>query len=122
MMLADGTRRDEIDRNRRKEELSRDEEHRRREERWQEQILAQKEAVARPAPRFLPHFDKSSLLKLTKECKDIESYFTVFEAQLAMEEVPMEEWKVLLIGQLDASHRLKVADLVADAQVPTRTL
>jgi len=33
-----------------------------------------------------------------------------------MKEVPVEEWKGLLIGQLDATHRLKVANLVADAQ------
>jgi len=46
----------------------------------------------------------------------LESCITVFEAQLAIKEVPKEEWKVLLIRQLHATHRLKVVDLVADAQ------
>jgi len=40
---------------------------------------------------------------------------SLFEAQLSMEEVPVEEWKSVLIGQLDATHRLRVAGLVADA-------
>jgi len=82
---------------------------------WAEQLQAQLNAPTRRQPRFLPHFDKSSLLKLTADCKDLEGYFTLFEAQLSMEEVPLEEWKALLIEQLDATHRLKVAELMADA-------
>jgi len=120
MLLADNRRRDdearareELERRRRDDENSRrEEEHRSREQRWAEQLQA---VSARPEPRFPPHFDKRSLLQLTSDCKDLDAFVTVFEAQLTMEEVALEEWKALLIGQLDASHRLRVADLVADA-------
>jgi len=123
LMMADNRRRDDEARRREEQErIRRDDEQRRREEdyrlreqRWAEQLQAQRESTARPTPRFPPHFDKGSLLKLTGDCKDLEGYMTVFEAQLAMEEVPIEEWKALLIGQLDATHRLRVAELVADA-------
>jgi len=77
-------------------------------------LQAQLAASARREPRFPPHFDKSSLLKLTADCKDLDGYVTLFEALLSMEEVPVEEWKFLLIGQLDVTHKLRVAELVAD--------
>jgi len=37
-------------------------------------------ATARPAPRFPPNFDKHSLLKLDKECKDFDAFVTLFES------------------------------------------
>jgi len=81
----DARRREEQERNRREDEQRRkDEEYLRREQRWAEQLQAQRDAVVRPVPRFPPHFDKNSLLKLTGDYKDLDGYMTVFEAQLSM--------------------------------------
>jgi len=76
---------------------------------------AQLAAVSRPELCPIQRFDKHSLLRLTNDNRDLDGFITLFEAQMSMEEVPMEEWKSLLVGQLDATPRLKVAELVADA-------
>jgi len=46
---------------------------------------------------------------------NLEGFVQLFEAQLSMAEVPIEDWKAILVGQLDTTPRLKVAGLVADA-------
>jgi len=110
-------RREEAERIRREDESKRREEDMmRRDQRWLEQMQAQMAANASPEPRYPPKFDKHSLLRLTNDNKDLDGFITLFEAQLSMDEVPMEEWNSLLIGQLDATPRLKVAELVADAE------
>jgi len=67
-----------------------------------------------PAPIATPQVNSRSPIRLSEDNKDVLGFLTVLEAQLSMKNIPVDEWKTILIDKLDSSHMIKVASLVAD--------
>ena len=106
-------RREEDDRQRREEERKRREEEREENRRiiqqLQEQVVAVRALVAAmPARPVIPN-----LPRLGAE-SSVDTFVTTFEAQLRLAGVGEDQWKLLLIGQLEEMHREKVAESIAD--------
>ena len=114
--MEESRRRDEE--SRRKEVAWREEMCRQRQEaeKWEERLLGkmqtQIEAVGRPVT-VKARTDPLNLPRLTTE-SSLDTFISTFEAQLGLATIPESDWKLKLIGQLDEKYRMQVSDLISN--------
>ena len=76
-------------------------------------MQAQLDAASRPVAAVVVKPNIPNLPRLGPE-SSIDPFVSTFEAQLRLARIKEDQWKLLLIGQLDEVHRERLAESITD--------